>query len=60
MLIAFGNIASITTPIAIGCILKSTGAFNGALALVSAHVVLEMASYLSIVNEIKRAELRAA
>ena len=39
-----GNIASINTPIAIGCFLKNTGAFNGALILVSAHAVLEMAS----------------
>lgn len=56
----FGNIAGITTPIAIGYILKSTGSFNGALVFVSAHAVLAIVSYLFIVGEIKRVELRAA
>ncbi len=54
----FGNIAGIVTPIAIGYILKNTGSFNGALLFVSAHAVLAMISYLFIVQEIKRVELR--
>jgi ACS family glucarate transporter-like MFS transporter len=54
----FGNIAGIVTPIAIGYILKNTGSFNGALLFVSAHAVLAMFSYLFIVQEIKRVELR--
>ncbi len=54
----FGNIAGIVTPIAIGYILKNTGSFNGALLFVSAHAVLAMISYLFIVQDIKRLELR--
>jgi ACS family glucarate transporter-like MFS transporter len=56
----FGNVAGITTPIAIGYILKGTGSFNGALVFVSAHAVLAIVSYLFIVGEIKRVELRTA
>ncbi len=56
----FGNLAGITTPIAIGYILKGTGSFNGALVFVSAHAVLALFSYLFIVGEIKRVELRPA
>ena len=55
----FGNVAGIITPIAIGYILKSTGSFNGALLFVSAHALLAMVSYIFIVGEIKRVELRA-
>jgi ACS family glucarate transporter-like MFS transporter len=54
----FGNIAGIVTPIAIGYILKATGSFNWALVYVSAHAALAIASYLVIVGEIKRVELR--
>ena len=56
----FGNVAGITTPIAIGYILKSTGSFNWALVYVSAHAALAIASYLLVVGEIKRVELRSA
>ncbi len=55
----FGNVAGITTPIAIGYILKATGSFNWALVYVSAHAVLAIISYLVVVGEIKRVELRA-
>ncbi len=54
----FGNVAGITTPIAIGYILKSTGSFNWALVYVSAHAALAVVSYLFVVGEIKRVELR--
>jgi ACS family glucarate transporter-like MFS transporter len=54
----FGNIAGITTPIAIGYILKATGSFNWALVYVSAHAALAIVSYLVIVGEIRRVELR--
>jgi ACS family glucarate transporter-like MFS transporter len=54
----FGNVAGITTPIAIGYILKATGSFNWALVYVSAHAVLAIISYLLIVGEIKRVELQ--
>ena len=54
----FGNVAGITTPIAIGYILKETGSFNWALVYVSAHAALAIASYLLVVGEIKRVELR--
>ena len=55
----FGNLAGIITPIAIGYILSTTGSFNGALVFVSAHAVLAIISYVFIVGEIKRVELRA-
>ncbi len=54
----FGNIAGITTPIAIGYILKATGSFNWALVYVSAHAALAIVSYLVVVGEIRRVELR--
>ena len=53
----FGNISGITTPIAIGYILKGTGAFDGALVFVGAHALLAIACYLGLVGEIKRVEL---
>ncbi|EGO63097.1 MFS transporter [Acetonema longum] len=53
-----GNLSSITTPIAIGYILQATGSFNGALVYVGAHAFIAMASYLFIVGEIKRVELK--
>ncbi|MEI8088984.1 MAG: MFS transporter [Opitutaceae bacterium] len=56
----FGNTAGIITPIAIGYILKGTGSFNWALVYVSAHAALAIASYLLIVGEIKRVELKAS
>ena len=54
-----GNTAGIITPIAIGYILKATGSFNWALVYVSAHAALAVASYLFIVGEIKRLELKS-
>jgi len=53
-----GNLSSITTPIAIGYIVGTTGSFNGALIYVGIHAFLAMASYLFIVGEIKRVELK--
>lgn len=53
-----GNLSSITTPIAIGYIVGTTGSFNGALIYVGVHAFLAMASYLFIVGEIKRVELK--
>jgi len=55
----FGNTAGIITPIAIGYILKATGSFNWALVYVSAHAALAVVSYLFIVGEIKRLELKS-
>lgn len=54
----FGNISSITTPIVIGYIIQSTGSFNGALVFVGANALVAVLSYLVIVGEIKRLELR--
>ncbi|WP_018606155.1 MFS transporter [Uliginosibacterium gangwonense] len=53
-----GNISSITTPIAIGYIIESTGSFNGALVYVGVHAFIAMACYLFVVGEIKRVELK--
>ena len=54
----FGNIAGITTPIAIGLIVKRTGSFHGALVFVVAAALLAIFSYVVIVGEIKRLELK--
>ncbi|AHG21037.1 glucarate transporter [Chania multitudinisentens RB-25] len=54
----FGNISGIVTPIAIGYIIGTTGSFNGALIYVGIHAFLAVASYLFIVGEIKRIELK--
>jgi ACS family glucarate transporter-like MFS transporter len=54
----FGNISSITTPIIIGYIIQSTGSFNGALVFVGANALVAILSYLVIVGEIRRLELR--
>lgn len=56
----FGNLAGVITPIVIGYILKSTGSFNGALVYVGAHGFIAVLSFLLIVGEIKRVELRPA
>ena len=53
-----GNISSITTPIVIGYIIQTTGSFNGALVFVGANALIAAVSYLVIVGEIKRMELR--
>jgi len=54
----FGNTAGITTPIAIGFLVKKTGSFNDALIFVGAAALLAIFSYVVIVGEIKRLELR--
>jgi len=54
----FGNIASITTPIVIGFIISATGSFKWALVYVGANALVAVFSYLVIVGEIKRIELR--
>jgi len=56
----FGNTAAITTPIVIGYIVKNTGGFQGALVFVAANALLAIISYLLIVGEIKRVELKKA
>jgi ACS family glucarate transporter-like MFS transporter len=55
----FGNVAGIITPIVIGYILAHTGSFQWALVYVSAHAAFAVASYLVVVGEIKRVELRS-
>ena len=54
----FGNTAGITTPIVIGFMVKRTGSFNDALIFVSLAALLAIFSYVVIVGEIKRLELR--
>ncbi len=54
----FGNTAGITTPIIIGYIVQGTGSFNGALVFVGANALGAILSYLLIVGEIKRMELK--
>ncbi len=56
----FGNISSITTPIVIGYIIQYTGSFNGALVFVGANALIAAFSFLVIVGEIKRLELKKA
>jgi ACS family glucarate transporter-like MFS transporter len=54
----FGNVAGIVTPIVIGYIVQTTHSFNGALVFVGAHALIAVLSYLLIVGEIKRVELK--
>jgi ACS family glucarate transporter-like MFS transporter len=53
-----GNLSSISTPIIIGYIIQSSGSFNGALVFVGANALIAAVSYLVIVGEIKRMELK--
>ena len=53
-----GNLASIVTPIVIGYILKTTQSFNGALIFVGVMGLLGAMSYLFIVGDIHRVELK--
>lgn len=53
-----GNLSSISTPIIIGYIVQNTGSFNGALVFVAANGLIAAISYLVIVGEIKRMELK--
>ena len=55
----FGNVAGITTPIAIGYIIDRTNSYDGALVFVGVHALLGVISFLFVVGEIKRVELRA-
>jgi ACS family glucarate transporter-like MFS transporter len=54
----FGNTAGITTPIIIGYIVQGTGSFAGALVFVGANAAMAIVSYLFIVGEIRRVELK--
>ncbi|GHH47597.1 MFS transporter [[Pseudomonas] boreopolis] len=54
----FGNTAGITTPIVIGYIVASTGSFEWALVFVGISAFVAVVSYLFVVGEIKRVELR--
>jgi ACS family glucarate transporter-like MFS transporter len=54
----FGNIAGITTPIVIGYSVKKTGSFHDALIFVGATAMVAIFSYVFIVGDIKRLELR--
>ena len=54
----FGNISGIVTPIAIGYIVGTTGSFNGALIYVGVHALIAVPSYLVLVGDIKRIELK--
>jgi ACS family glucarate transporter-like MFS transporter len=55
-----GNLSTITTPIVIGYIIQWTGSYNWALVFVGANAVIAVLSYLLLVGEIKRVELRKA
>lgn len=56
----FGNTAAITTPIVIGYLVKGSGQFNSALVFVGANALVAILSYLLVVGEIKRLELKSA
>ena len=53
-----GNISGIVTPIAIGYIVGTTGSFNGALIYVGVHALVAIISYLVLIGDIKRIELK--
>jgi MFS transporter, ACS family, glucarate transporter len=53
-----GNMAGITTPIIIGYMVKKTGSFNDVLIFVGGTAIMAIVSYLPLVGEIKRIELR--
>ena len=55
----FGNTAAITTPIIIGYLVKGSGGFDGALVFVGANAIVAILSYLLVVGEIKRLELKS-
>ncbi|WP_347558708.1 MFS transporter [Robbsia sp. KACC 23696] len=54
----FGNISGIVTPIVIGYLVSTHGSFNGALVFVGINALVTVFSYLVIVGEIKRFELK--
>jgi ACS family glucarate transporter-like MFS transporter len=53
----FGNVAAITTPIAIGYLVGGSGSFDGALIFVAANALCAVVSYLVVVGEIRRVVL---
>ncbi|RPI28616.1 MAG: MFS transporter [Acidobacteria bacterium] len=53
-----GNLASVATPVVIGYILAVTDSFNGALLYVGSMGALGALSYLLIVGDIRRLELK--
>ncbi len=54
----FGNLAAISTPIAIGYILTWTGSFDGVLIFIAVMALLAIVAFLPIVGEIKRVDLK--
>jgi sugar phosphate permease len=56
----FGNVAGIVTPIAIGYLVAESGSFNEALAFVGMNALITVISYLFIVKDIKRVQLKTA
>jgi ACS family glucarate transporter-like MFS transporter len=55
----FGNLSTITTPLVIGFLVNNkTGSFNNALVFVGVTALVAIFSYVVIVGEIKRLELR--
>jgi ACS family glucarate transporter-like MFS transporter len=56
----FGNATGIITPIVIGYIVDATHSYKGALVFVAANAAVAIFSYLFIVGDIKRVELKAA
>lgn len=54
----FGNIFGIVTLIVIGYIVGTIGSFNGALIYVGVYVLIAVLSYLVLVGDIKRIELK--
>jgi ACS family D-galactonate transporter-like MFS transporter len=55
----FANAAGIVTPLVIGLVVNATGSFVYALAFISAITLLGALSYIFVVGDIKRIELRA-
>jgi ACS family D-galactonate transporter-like MFS transporter len=54
-----GNLSGIITPIVIGFIVNSTGAFNGALLFVGAVALVGAIAYIFIVGEVRRIDLNS-
>ncbi|WDY59940.1 MFS transporter [Pseudomonas sp. PSKL.D1] len=53
-----GNLSSISTPIVIGYIIAATGSFKMALVFIGVNALIAAISYLFVVGDIKRIELR--
>ena len=54
----FGNLSTITTPMIIGFLVAKTGSFNSALLFVGLTAFVAIFSYLVIVGDIRRLELK--